>query len=393
MHLFKNRLLWLGAVGAFVVMIVFGLAMMGTTAGIKPKDLPVALVVADEGTALPGSDKRLEIGKLIAESLAKAEGLPVKWIQVASEEEALLGMDAREYYGALVLPADLSAGVASVMSPSPKSPVVTAWVNEGMNTQASAAVRQVLKQGTDMIKVNVSRMLLEQIGQAQEAIPVATAGALLQPFAVQEQIAHPVGANNASGNAPNLLTQILWMACLVSSITLFLATGKTIERGGNRFAAIAAQSVFGVVFAAASAWFALWMAGGWYGMQIDDKAGLWLFLWLAASALFLIQSGLLHWLGFAAVPLLVLLLFFSMPIMGMAPESLSDTTRDWLYSWTPFRFVASGAREWMYFGGAGNADASVLAWIAAGCGALLLASGFMPAKRKPNEAGVKETAV
>jgi hypothetical protein len=49
--------------------------------------------------------------------------------------------------------------------------------------------------------------------------------------------------------------------------------------------------------------------------------------------------------------ILVLLMFFSMPVLNMAPEFLSQTTQDWFYSWTPLRFVAVGLREVMYFGG------------------------------------------
>ena len=48
---------------------------------------------------------------------------------------------------------------------------------------------------------------------------------------------------------------------------------------------------------------------------------------------------------------LVLLMFFSVPLLNMAPEFLSQTTRDWIYSWTPLRFAAGGLREVMYFGG------------------------------------------
>ncbi|MFS0723665.1 hypothetical protein [Paenibacillus sp. 1P07SE] len=40
--------------------------------------------------------------------------------------------------------------------------------------------------------------------------------------------------------------------------------------------------------------------------------------------------------------LLVLLMFFSMPLLNMAPEFLSQTTRDWIYSWTPLRFAVGG---------------------------------------------------
>ncbi|MDB4866070.1 MAG: hypothetical protein JWR03_403 [Cohnella sp.] len=102
---------------------------------------------------------------------------------------------------------------------------------------------------------------------------------------------------------------------------------------------------------AATAGFLVWMASSWYGMQLADASAVWLFLWLAGSAFFLLQSALFNWLGMAAAAILVLLLFFSMPLLNMAPEFMPQATLDWLYSWTPFRYVASGLRNLLYFGG------------------------------------------
>lgn len=85
-----------------------------------------------------------------------------------------------------------------------------------------------------------------------------------------------------------------------------------------------------------------------------------------------------HWIGFRGIPLLILLMFFSMPLLNMAPEFLSQTTRDWIYSWTPLRFAAGGLREVMYFGGldAVGSNTFVLWGVAVGFLVLLLASGF-----------------
>ncbi|WP_246873632.1 hypothetical protein [Paenibacillus dendritiformis] len=90
------------------------------------------------------------------------------------------------------------------------------------------------------------------------------------------------------------------------------------------------------------------------------------------------QSSLLNWIGFPAMPLLVLLMFFSVPLLNMAPEFLTQTTRDWIYSWTPLRFAAGGLREVMHFGGldAAGSNAFVLWGVAVGFLVLLLASGF-----------------
>ncbi|MFD0696211.1 hypothetical protein ACFQZT_19230 [Paenibacillus sp. GCM10027628] len=125
------------------------------------------------------------------------------------------------------------------------------------------------------------------------------------------------------------------------------------------------------------------MASSWYGMELANAGETWLFLWLAGSAFFLLQSSLLNWIGFPAMPLLVLLMFFSVPLLNMAPEFLTQTTRDWIYSWTPLRFAAGGLREVMYFDGLNTvgSNAFVLWGVAMGFLVLLLASGFKAVER------------
>ena len=57
-------------------------------------------------------------------------------------------------------------------------------------------------------------------------LPVTTAQALLTPFEVQEEVVHPVGINHASGNAPGMLVQILWIGCLIIGVFMFQARRK-----------------------------------------------------------------------------------------------------------------------------------------------------------------------
>ena len=91
---------------------------------------------------------------------------------------------------------------------------------------------------------------------------------------------------------------------------------------------------------------------------------------------FLLQSTLLNWMGIPAMGILVLLMFFSMPLLNMAPEFLPQATQDWLYSWTPLRFGASALRDVMYFDGyAPSSSHSAVMWFIAG-GFLVLFAGL-----------------
>nr|AYQ74511.1 DUF3533 domain-containing protein [Cohnella candidum] len=345
----QQKFVRIAVIAVTVVLMVFGLAMMGSVLGAKPQGLPIALVVLDKPAELPTGGE-LAAGGMVKEKVTGLAQLPVKWKVLGTEGEAAAAMDRQEVYGALVLPADFSAGLLSIQSPEPKPSTVKLYYNEGMSAQGVAAAKSILQQVAKNVSAELSAQLLEQVGQRVQQISVGSVHALLAPFGTQEISVHPVGSNNGGGSAPNMLTQIIWMGCLVMSVLLFFASKAATVHGGRR-SAVAGQTVIGLALAAGASGFLVWMAHSWYGMEIADQSTTWLFLWLAASAFFLMQTALFNWIGIPAVAILVLLLFFSLPVLNLAPEFMPQATQDWLYSWTPFRYVASGLRNLMYFGG------------------------------------------
>lgn len=365
--LLKNKMVWLGALVVLIVLTIFGVAMMGSILGAKPDQLPVGLVVQDKGVTLPNGSQ-LQAGEKLKSTLLESKELPVKWKLFDSEEEAKQQLDDAQVYGVLMLPIDLSEGVLSLASSEPKPATVQILVNEGMNTQASASVKQLLNQVMKNSSVGISKQVIQMVEQQSEMLPISTAEALLNPIFIKEEVVHPVGNNNASGTAPNMLIQIMWMGSLVASVFLFLASKKTKELGASRWSTTLLQVAMGWIIVIAASAFLVWMAASCYGMELQSAIDVWLFLCLAGTAFFFLQSALLNLMGIAAMGLLVLLLFFSMPVIGMAPEFLPETTRNLLYSWTPFRFAAEGMRSVMYFdGGTTGAVQSftVLGWLGA----------------------------
>jgi YhgE/Pip-like protein len=377
MMLIKQKRLWIGIVVVFVVLMVFGAAMMGSVLGAKPKDLPVAIVVLDQEADLP-TGGTLDVGGMVQEQLLANRALPVSWEIIGTEAEAREGLAQGDFYGVLVLPSDLSSGLLSLACPAPQPPTVQIIINEGLSTQASTVVRTVLQQAMRGVSLQLSTQLLGQIGQQSEQIPVTAAQALLSPIVVKEEIVHPVGVNNASGNAPGLLAQIMWIGSLVTGLLLFVLNGKVIADGARRGTIIVTQTIIGLGVIAALSGFLVWMASAWYGMELTHAIDTWLFLWLAGTTFFLLQSALFNWIGLPSIGILVLLMFFSMPLLNMAPEFLSQATQDWLYSWTPLKFAAAGLREVMYIGGidAGSSNVVVLWGITGVFLVVLLASGL-----------------
>ena len=141
-------------------------------------------------------------------------------------------------------------------------------MNEGMSTQASTAVKQMLGQAMKMAG-GLSNQALTMISTQTDMSPVTTAQALLTPFEVQEEVVHPVGINHASGNAPGMLVQILWIGCLIISVFMFQAPQKAVADGAAGEPRLWRA---GLPLAGLASGFLVWMASSWYGMEFTNGA-------------------------------------------------------------------------------------------------------------------------
>jgi len=338
-------------VAVLVVTIIFGVAMFGSIAGAKPQQLPVALIVLDEGVTMPDGST-YNAGSTIAQQLQANAGLPFEWQQMNSEDKLQQQFDNQEVYGAIILPKELSANLLSLTSPNSTPAIMKAIYNEGMNSQATSVIKQVMHNVLGVMNEQLSQQLLAQVStQTGGVIPATIAGKLISPIMLEEQIVHPIGERQAMGKAPGLLTQMLWISNLITAALLFFLLRKfnttTINPLKNRLE----QATIGLILPIISSALMIWMASSWYGMELASSVETWVWLTVVSYSFFYMQSALLNWIGLPAMGLLVLLMFFSMPVMNLAPQFLSDATVTYLYNWTPLRIATSSIREVLYFGG------------------------------------------
>ena len=95
MGFLRQKMLWIGALVVLLVLAIFGVAMMGSIAGAKPKSLPVALVALDQPVELP-SGETLAVGDMMKGMLQANSQLPIHWEIVNSEAEAREGLDSQK---------------------------------------------------------------------------------------------------------------------------------------------------------------------------------------------------------------------------------------------------------------------------------------------------------
>ncbi|NBD22257.1 YhgE/Pip domain-containing protein [Paenibacillus glycinis] len=352
---FRQRHPYLTVLLVFLVVLVLGLAQLGSSVNPVPRDLPVLLVQGDAGTMTPAGDTNF--GRDLSERLRNAEppggeGPVLVWHVISSEAAAIKAMNREVAYAALVIPADFSKKLSSLLSPDPRSASTVLYVNQGMNYNGATMASGIVSQMLGAANAQLRERLLAQAGPGGTLTPAQT-DALAEPIRVSSRSINAVGSNSSNGNAPVVLTQLVWFAAMVATMMLFVAANRATANGFrlHRFGIRASQILMGIPASGAAALSILWIAGQWFGLHIPDYAGIGWYLFFVCLVFFLVQTTVVSWLGFVGMPLFVLLFFFSAPLLALPPELLPAFSRRFLYDWMPLRFAADGLRDLFYFRG------------------------------------------
>ncbi|RAV15368.1 YhgE/Pip domain-containing protein [Paenibacillus contaminans] len=382
--MFKNRLALLSPILAFLVIFIFSLTLFPSVQ-VQPKNLPIAIVNEDQGVEIPNQPK-MNMGQTIVDTMQQTssstsgEDPAVKWVEVGSVEEVQNGLNNREYYAALVIPKDFSAKQASLRTQTPASPEVQIYINQGMNSAASAMGGQVLNGVVDNINNNVRAQILDGFNKQGATLTTEQASSLVTPIAKKVTNVNETGTKSANGNAPISLFQPLWMACIASAAILFIAISKTTAKTRKEnVAAKLMQIAIGGIVAVVVGFGSTWLAKNMVGFHIPQFTDTALFLTITSFSFFLMISAVLSLFGMKGIAVFALMLFFGAPLLALAPEMMSSFYRDWVYSWLPMRFMVEGLRELFFFGkGLSWNLVSSLTWIGLASSIVILGSVLKP---------------
>ncbi|WP_314590950.1 ABC transporter permease [Paenibacillus terrigena] len=381
----KNKLVLLSPIIALFVIFIFSLTLFPSVQ-VQPKNLPIAIVNGDQGIELPNQPK-MNIGQTIVDTIQKTssstsgEEPAVKWVEVKSIEEVQNGLDNQEYYAALVIPKDFSAKQATLRTPTPTSPEVQIFINQGMNTAASSMAGQMLNGVIDNMNNNVRAQILDGFKKQGVMLTAEQASSLATPITKKVTNVNEIGTNSANGNSPISLFQPLWMACMASAAVLFIAISKTstITRK-ELLSAKLLQIVMGAVVAVIVGFGLTWLAENMIGLHIPQFTDTAIFLTITFFCFFLMITAVVSILGIKGIAIFALILFFGAPLLALAPEMMSPFYRDWVYAWLPMRFMVEGLRELFFFdkGLSWSNAVSSLTWIGSVSAIVILASVLKP---------------
>ncbi|MGM0875580.1 MAG: YhgE/Pip domain-containing protein [Bacillota bacterium] len=344
---FWNKLLWAGLGIIILAVCIFTFAFMGSTVNPTPNELPLAIVMEDEGVVLPNGEQ-LNFGEVLVEQIQKNDTSSVNWIILNNQDEAIDKMNEKEVYATLLLPKDLSQSIFSLLTKNPTKPTTKIFINEGMNLTGANVATQITNGVVTNFTSKIQEQLFTLVEEMNTPLSVDLAKLLANPLTIETEKINAVGTKNANGNTPALFTQLLWLTTFISSMVLFTLLKKT--TGGKwGFTAIGSQVLSGILFVASISGVILLIAVQVLDVNIPSSGDMFIMMFYIGLCFFFLQNALLNWIGYPAAPLFILLFFFSMPILTLAPEMLPDVTRDWLYSWVPFRYSLENLKDILFF--------------------------------------------
>ena len=393
------------------MLCVLGLAIAPMFSA-SPRNVPMAVVNLDEGAQLSSGDT-MNAGAALAETLAAAADAagedgeaPIAWTELDSRDALDAALDAGEFYGAVVIPADFTArqmagqtaaaealqdGMATLAASQAQAAAAPADQAQAMQAQAVQGVVAAVAQAQESadkptveIVLDLAKSpMLAQTMQSSLSVQMAAAG--LQ--ADIETIGSAEGGDGplASMMSVQFMVMPLFMMSIVMGVlcVVLVWPGRAASRA-EKVRAVARQALYCIVASLVAAVAAYGIVAWIGGVSVDASAVL--LLWLSSFCLMCAMAGL----GDIALPLgaLTMLALFA---LGMATAilpapMLPDFWANCVLPWAPQACIGDNLRGVIYLG-AGAFDAGVwqvLVWL--GVGALAFAVAVLAGGADKKEA-------
>ncbi|ARQ05760.1 ABC-2 type transporter transmembrane domain-containing protein [Macrococcoides canis] len=408
MNILKNKLLYITLIAGLALVCILSLAFYPAY-NPKPKDLPIAIVNLDQGMDIQG--KSTNIGKTFTDNIKDNKELAksVKFVTVKSKDDLKEGFEDNKYYSAIIIPqnftqdatsamrseiqtakkaeakaaalkaqTDLQAKVqsgqvtpqqaqqigiqmkqkmeqmqkqnADLLKPiTVKKGEIEIQINQGASAQAATISDKMLSTMGEKINTMLSKQTVTQLDKNNIKVAAKDMDALLNPVTTKHTTLNKIKDHQANGMGGMLLFTPVWMGSLVSAILLFFAfrTSHLVKRSERIIA-----TLFQIGMAALAAFISSF-GGVWFITQVLDfympePMQTATYIFIAMFGFIMLILGVMAWLGMKAVPLFMVLLFFSMQMLTLPKQMLHEFYQKYVLTWDPFSFYVEGLRELIY---------------------------------------------
>lgn len=355
---------WLAPLGVLCAFLVLWSFMFFPMLNGTPKNVPYAVLSLDEGATSMGTTVNVgdqlvskltdpdAAATLSTASTSSSDGdseTPIKWTVLNSQQELDEAMNGNDYYGAIVIPKDFTAKQLAAKQSETQT--------EAQSTQSdqsdSAADKPTIEIITNGAKnASVAQQLSTQMSNTLEQLGVNVKSTTVHGY----DLGTTTGAQMI-GQLSVAPTIAMSASCIMIMFSMTRA-GKNASRK-ERLARFGIQVGYALVLSAGVAGLACFLMGVIGGMTAPF-ATIFPFLWMASFCIMSMLIGLMT-LCFPIGAIGMFALMGTMSCAYTAPEMLPTFFHDWIYPWSPARYVVDGVRSVIFLGdGAFNASLGAL---------------------------------
>lgn len=388
MNIFKKKLFWMTPILVIVILLLLAIAFIPAY-NPEPKSVPIAIVNQDKGTTM--QDKDVNIGKTFADKIKDNKDLSdkVEWIDVDNKKDLKQGFKDNKYYGALILDENLSKDSISKVQKTVQDakikemqsqmkekiesgqippeqakkmqeqnkvePVkvkqgqVEIIVNEGSSMQGAQLANTMLTTIGDQLNTQISKQAIQTLDKMDVDVSASDIQGITNPIKVDKTNMNAVKSHQANGNLPLLMFTPVWLASLVGSVVLFFSfrTSNNITIK-DRIIASLGQLGGAIVTALIGGFGYIYFMTQVLDVTINEPTKIGLYISIAILAFISLILGFMTWLGVKAIPLFMVLLFFSLQLIMLPTQMLPLFYQEYMIGWNPFRHYAETLRGLLY---------------------------------------------
>ncbi len=388
MNIFKKKLFWMTPILVIVILLLLAIAFIPAY-NPEPKSVPIAIVNQDKGTTM--QDKDVNIGKIFADKIKDNKDLSdkVEWIDVDNKKDLKQGFKDNKYYGALILDENLSKDSISKVQKTVQDakikemqsqmkekiesgqippeqakkmqeqnkvePVkvkqgqVEIIVNEGSSMQGAQLANTMLTTIGDQLNTQISKQAIQTLDKMDVDVSASDIQGITNPIKVDKTNMNAVKSHQANGNLPLLMFTPVWLASLVGSVVLFFSfrTSNNITIK-DRIIASLGQLGGAIVTALIGGFGYIYFMTQVLDVTINEPTKIGLYISIAILAFISLILGFMTWLGVKAIPLFMVLLFFSLQLIMLPTQMLPQFYQEYMIGWNPFRHYAETLRGLLY---------------------------------------------
>ncbi len=388
MNIFKKKLFWMTPILVIVILLLLAIAFIPAY-NPEPKSVPIAIVNQDKGTTM--QDKDVNIGKTFADKIKDNKDLSdkVESVDVDSKKDLKQGFKDNKYYGALILDENLSKDSMSKVQKTVQDakikelqsqmkekiesgqippeqakkmqeqnkvePVkvkqgqVEIIVNEGSSMQGAQLANTMLTTISDQLNTQISKQAIQTLDKMDVDVSASDIQGITNPIKVDKTNMNAVKSHQANGNLPLLMFTPVWLASLVGSVVLFFSfrTSNNITIK-DRIIASLGQLGGAIVTALIGGFGYIYFMTQVLDVTINEPTKIGLYISIAILAFISLILGFMTWLGVKAIPLFMVLLFFSLQLIMLPTQMLPQFYQDYMIGWNPFRHYAETLRGLLY---------------------------------------------